>query len=450
LTDTLKLDWMGRPFDVAIVGGGIAGGALACALSRAGVGVLLLERQREYRDRVLGEGMMPWGVADARQAGIEDALLENPEGTVTLTHWLEYRIDRDPAEVEQQALGQPFSEAVEGVEGILCVRHPVACQAFTDAAQQAGALVIRGARDVSLELGSTPAVSWTSEAESGEAVCRLIIGADGKVSPVRRQAGIELREDEALSYVAGMLAGGLSGAPSTMGYSANEVDRFLIAFPQTNERARLYVCVAPEERTRFVGGGAVERFLAAWQSPYLPSGEIVAASRQEGPCATFPLNSAFVEEAVQDGLLLIGDAAGWVDPLIGQGLAMAMRDAREISEVLLDGDDWSPAAFGGYVEGRRERLKVLALNARVQQRLDVDFSPEFVPRRLEVVGAAWSDPLFGGLLAAQIAGPEAADPAVFTPPELKRLHELLYGRELNGAGATVSATARGRSPGTGQ
>lgn len=84
LTGSGKLEWMRRSFDVAIVGGGIAGGALACALSRAGFGVLLLERQQEYRDRVLGEGIVPWGVADAR--------LDNPEGTLTLTHWFEYRM----------------------------------------------------------------------------------------------------------------------------------------------------------------------------------------------------------------------------------------------------------------------------------------------------------------------------------------------------------------------
>lgn len=73
-------------YDVAIVGGGIAGGALATALARGGLGVLLLERQTEYRDRVLGEGMMPWGVAEARRAGVEDVLVGNPDGAVTLTH----------------------------------------------------------------------------------------------------------------------------------------------------------------------------------------------------------------------------------------------------------------------------------------------------------------------------------------------------------------------------
>lgn len=422
-----KLGEMRRSFDVAIVGGGIAGGALACALSRNGLGVLLLERQQEYRDRVLGEGMMPWGVADARSIGIEDALLENPEGTVILTHWFEYRMDRDPAEVEQDALSQPFSDAVEGVDGALCLRHPVACEAFASAAQGAGATVVRSVRDATVSLGRQPSVSWTANGQAEEASVRLLVGADGKVSSIRRQAAIELREEDPPSFVAGMLAGGLDGTPKSIGYSVNEADRFLIAFPQNGGRARLYVCVAPDDRTRFTGADAGERFLAAWKSPYMPHGAAIAAGRQEGPCATFPLNSAFVDEFTREGLVLIGDAAGWVDPLIGQGLAMCMRDARLITEALLDNNEWSPAIFSDYADERRKRLQILGLNARVQQRLDVDFSPDFAPRRLEVVGSVWSDALFSALMFAQIAGPEVADPAVLEPAELDRLRTLLYG-----------------------
>jgi len=46
--------------DVVVVGAGIAGASIAAVLARGGIEVLLLERQRECRDRVRGEYMAPW------------------------------------------------------------------------------------------------------------------------------------------------------------------------------------------------------------------------------------------------------------------------------------------------------------------------------------------------------------------------------------------------------
>jgi flavin-dependent dehydrogenase len=56
-------------FDVIIVGGSIAGSTLGGVLARAGLGILVLEREARFRDRIRGEGTWPWGVAEARQAG---------------------------------------------------------------------------------------------------------------------------------------------------------------------------------------------------------------------------------------------------------------------------------------------------------------------------------------------------------------------------------------------
>ena len=57
--------------DVVVVGAGIAGASIAAVLARGGIEVLLLERQREHRDRVRGEYMAPWGVLEARAVGLE-------------------------------------------------------------------------------------------------------------------------------------------------------------------------------------------------------------------------------------------------------------------------------------------------------------------------------------------------------------------------------------------
>ena len=62
--------------DVVIVGGGIGGAALGRALAEAGLGVTVLEATETYPDRVRGESMQPWGVAEARAVGAESVLMD--------------------------------------------------------------------------------------------------------------------------------------------------------------------------------------------------------------------------------------------------------------------------------------------------------------------------------------------------------------------------------------
>ena len=64
-----------EPFDLLIIGGGIAGNAFAAVMARAGRAVLVLERSTAYRDRVRGEGIHAWGVAEAQRLGLHEALV---------------------------------------------------------------------------------------------------------------------------------------------------------------------------------------------------------------------------------------------------------------------------------------------------------------------------------------------------------------------------------------
>ena len=56
-----------------------------------------------------------------------------------------------------------------------------------------------------------------------------------------------------------------------------------------------------------------------------------------GPCATYPGDDTWTDTPYAPGVVLIGDAAGHNDPIIGQGLSIAMRDARMVRDLVLDG-----------------------------------------------------------------------------------------------------------------
>ena len=62
-----------RDYDIVSVGDGLAGAAFATAVARQGARVLVLERELEFRDRVRGEWLAPWGVAEARRLGLAPA-----------------------------------------------------------------------------------------------------------------------------------------------------------------------------------------------------------------------------------------------------------------------------------------------------------------------------------------------------------------------------------------
>jgi len=82
-------------FDVVIIGGGIAGNALAAVLARAGKSVLVLERSTVYRDRVRGEFFHAWGVAELLTLHLFETLMR--AGGAVITRSVPYDETEEPA-----------------------------------------------------------------------------------------------------------------------------------------------------------------------------------------------------------------------------------------------------------------------------------------------------------------------------------------------------------------
>ena len=65
-----------QSYDIITVGGGIAASSLAIAMAGRGAKVLIFEREKQFKDRVRGEAIVPWGVAEAHELGIYGLLKE--------------------------------------------------------------------------------------------------------------------------------------------------------------------------------------------------------------------------------------------------------------------------------------------------------------------------------------------------------------------------------------
>ena len=152
---------------------------------------------------------------------------------------------------------------------------------------------------------------------------------------MRAQAGIPLEGDAPSHLFAGLLVGGLVDWPPATLMTATEGDVQCQIFPQGSGRARLYAIMALDQRRRY-DSGAVPFLADFCRMRCMPRAAGLAAATPLGPCATFGGEDTWVDVPFAEGVALIGDAAGYNDPLIGQGLSLALRDARDLSEIRLD------------------------------------------------------------------------------------------------------------------
>src|SRR5437763_8941577 len=136
--------------EVCVIGAGIAGGALAAVPARSGKRAVVLERTLEHEDRVRGEYMHLWGVAEVHRLGLYDTLID--AGANVLARLIPYDECRSPEEAEAGAVGLAL---LPGVDGPLGVSHPGACNAFDAAAVASGAELVRGVDRKSTRLNSS-------------------------------------------------------------------------------------------------------------------------------------------------------------------------------------------------------------------------------------------------------------------------------------------------------
>ncbi len=148
-----------------------------------------------------------------------------------------------------------------------------------------------------------------------------------------------------------MLVDGLDAWPADQMSLGTEGDLYYLVFPRAHGRARLYLLHDLAQRGRFAGPDRQARFLDAFRFRCLPDADVFRAARPAGPCAFYPMNDTWTDDPCAPGVVLIGDAAGWNDPIIGQGLSIALRDVRMVADVVRAGPDRSVAAFTPYVAG---------------------------------------------------------------------------------------------------
>jgi 2-polyprenyl-6-methoxyphenol hydroxylase-like FAD-dependent oxidoreductase len=182
--------------------------------------------------------------------------------------------------------------------------------------------------------------------------------------------------------------------------------RHLLVFPQGQGRARLYVCVAEENRARVIGADGPRNILDAYRIGSMPHAEVIVGARPISEPFAYPNNDTWTDEPFTEGVVLIGDAAGHNDPVIGQGLSIAHRDVAMVSRILTSQGDWSAAAFAPYAEERARRMQRLRRAARFTAMREADFTREGRARRARVARRLQERPELMQVMIVPFMGPD--------------------------------------------
>ena len=360
---------MSQDYDLIVIGGGVAGSALAAGMAAAGARALVLEAEGSFRDRVRGEAIMPWGVAEARLLELDkvlDQAAANP-----LTFW-------DSYQGHERSGHRDLTRTTRAGEPVMACYHPALQEALLDHAENAGADVWRSARVIGAsagEGGELPSVSVDRNESVTRMSGRMVVGADGRGSPTRAWAGFPVNRDPERNLVAGLLMDNVDlPHDATHAWLDTDKGHFILNFPQGNGRARVYLCYADGSAPRYGGPGDIPVVLGECIASGVPA-DVYANAVPAGPLATFEGRTTWAESAYANGVALVGDAAANTDPTWGQGLSMALRDARVLKELLLSQDDWD-AAGRVYAEARKEYFSTVHSMENWQTQLLMDTGPE--------------------------------------------------------------------------
>lgn len=330
-------------YDLIIVGGGLAASSLAIALAGRRIRILIVEQQEEFRDRIRGEVLMPWGSLEAKRLGIYDLLLESCaieagyfsiNGSSPVTRDL---LATTPAATCCVTFPHPEMQTV-------LLRH----------AEVLGAEVRRGNRASAVTFADGPRVHLGDDAKGLSA--RLVVLADGRDSRMRSLLGFKVRNDPEQLVTAGMILEGdvncsefLAGEAKP---SANTINlfydpkggRMVIAMRIAPKRNRIYLIyhkdVLPK---RLSGTRSVDEMIRQLKAAGAPSHWFDQA-QQAGPFASFDGSHRWVDSPFRDGAVLVGDTAAASDPAWGRGLSRTLRDVRLLKDRLLESSDWRSAA----------------------------------------------------------------------------------------------------------
>lgn len=298
--------------DLAVIGGGPVGSTLALLAARAGRRVMVLEKGRLPRDKPCGEGLLPSGVRVLAEAGIDLAAEGFPpvggvryrlgEGGPSVRGDLRSGWGRGVRRTRFDAVLAERAASTLGVE-LVC-----GCQAQAVRAEADGVRV---------------------ETAGGTVRAAAVVAADGLRSATARWLGWTR---PATGRPRHALVGHLGDAGGALGDEivVTLLDAVEVYAAPSGPDEVLVAVLGPRGALRRDGASVVDSYLSvvARAHPQLRGATLAGRVRGAGPFWTRPRTVA------ADRVFLAGDAAGFLDPLTGDGIAAGLAQAAALAALL--------------------------------------------------------------------------------------------------------------------
>jgi len=316
-------------FDVVIIGGGLVGASLAAALKHSGLSLALVESQSLLMPDNARTGADDW---DSRIYAISPGSRSFLEQSGA---WPLLDASRIAAVEAMRVFGDTgskleFSAYQMGVAELACILENRALQhaLWQVVRQQENLTLFHPARCSALEFDKDAA---TLTLEDGRTLnTKLIVGADGRDSWVRNQAGISAEPEDYRQH--GVVANFGTELPHRgIAYQWFQADGILALLPLPGNRISMVWSVSPEQSARLLAMSHDELCSQVVAASRHTLGELKLITRP----GAFPLRLLVLPQISAPRVALIGDAAHNMHPLAGQGVNTGFRDARQLAQILL-------------------------------------------------------------------------------------------------------------------
>lgn len=387
--------------DVAVVGAGPGGVTLAYLLAKSGVDVTLLERERDLDRSFRGYLFQPFVLRTFDEMGVLGDVLDLEHYTVAAPSLTVY--DRTIAPFDFRSYDPPFDHAI-------LMEQPPLLRLLIDRAAEYDGFEYRGAttvRELRTDGGAVVGLAATdrSAAEDIAIRAKVVVGADGRYSTVRTAAGIDPgRFESSLELIWFKLP-----ATAVTGESLGRINDagVLLYFGLGRGEAQVGYLVGKGEFDRLRGQGLAEFYERITGVDPTLDGVLQREVTDYSDCSLLQIEPGISDRWIDDGLLLIGDAAHIASPIGGQGNGLAIADAVVAHSVLLDAlprtaGQLPAESLRRYAQSRQPTVERIV---RLQRRAERVISA-FVRHRTRLPGAL-RPPLFRGLARVAVRSPLA-------------------------------------------